>query len=237
MSEAAAPAVRVWDWPTRAFHWLLVATVVSAWASFEFAHKIGDNLLLWHRWNGYLVLVLLVFRLLWGFVGSSTARFEHFVHGPAFVLAYARDSLSGRKRAFLGHNPLGTLMVLALLALLFLQALLGLFALEHNELVAGPLKRLISDEAALKVTKWHIRVFKLIQLCVLAHVIANLLYALLARDPLIRAMISGTKPAKAYEDAPEARLAPCLALRAGIVLVIALVIVFGGILAAGGQLF
>ncbi|MCA0406428.1 MAG: cytochrome b/b6 domain-containing protein [Proteobacteria bacterium] len=237
MSAIAKTEVRVWDWPTRAFHWLLVTAIVSAWASFEFAHKLGDNLLVWHRWNGYFVLVLIVFRLIWGFAGSSTARFSHFVHGPVFVLGYARDFISGRKRAFLGHNPLGTMMVLALLVAVFAQGLLGLFTLEHNELVAGPLKRLIEDDTANQVTKWHIRGFKIIQILVLAHVTANILYGVLAKDPLIRAMAKGTKPAKVYEDEMEAVIPANVTLRAVIAFAAALVIVFGGIVLAGGRLF
>ena len=226
----------MWDWPTRAFHWLLVLGIASAWVSFEFSARIGDTVLVWHRWNGYFVLVLLVFRLIWGFIGASTARFAHFVHGPAFVLRYALDFARGSKRAFLGHNPLGTLMVLALLAAVFAQAALGLFALEHNEITAGPLKRLISDGAAEQVTKWHLRGFKLILLLVVLHVSANIAYGVLAKDPLIRAMARGTKPAKPYEDEAEASIPANVTLRAVLAFGVAMVIVFGGITLAGGRL-
>jgi cytochrome b len=236
MSGQQNREVRVWDWPTRTFHWLLVAGIFCAWASFEFAHKIGDNVLLWHRWNGYFILVLLVFRLIWGFVGASTARFSHFVKSPVFVLGYALDFARGRKRAFLGHNPLGTMMVLALLAVVFTQGMLGLFSLEHNEITAGPLKRLISDETAEVVTKWHLRGFKIILLLVALHVSANIAYGVLAKDPLIRAMAKGTKPAKPYEDEAEAHIPAHVTLRAMLAFAVALVVVFGGITLAGGRL-
>lgn len=229
--------VRVWDWPTRAFHWLLVAAIASAWLSFEFAHALGDNTLVWHRWNGYAILVLVVFRLIWGFAGASTARFSHFVRSPMFVLRYARDFAWGNKRVFLGHNPLGTLMVLALLAGVATQGMLGLFSLEHNEIVAGPLKRLISDDAAALVTKWHVRGFKILLLLVALHVSANILYGLLAKDPLIRAMVTGRKPLRAYEDEAEAAIPHNVTLRAVVALALALVLVFGGIILAGGRIF
>lgn len=230
------PAVRVWDWPTRAFHWLLVFTILSAWASFEFAAKLGDPLLKWHRWNGYAILVLVVFRLIWGVVGSSTARFSHFVRGPGFILRYALDFARGHKRHFLGHNPLGTVMILVLLLAVLTQAVLGLFTLEHNEIVAGPLKRLISDEATAIVSKLHVRGFNIILALVVIHVLANAAYGLIARDPLIRAMITGTKPAAPYEDAPAARVPERIGLRALLALIAALVLVFGGIVLAGGRL-
>ena len=228
--------VRVWDWPTRAFHWSLVALLACAWASHRFAAALNDPLLVWHRWNGYAVLVLIVFRLLWGVVGSSTSRFSAFVHGPGFVFGYLRDLLAGRKRAFLGHNPLGTGMILVLLAAVATQGTLGLFTLEHNELVAGPLKRLLSDEAVAIVSKLHVRGFNVLLLLVAVHVGANLIYSLVARDPLIRAMVTGRKPAGSYEDEAEARFVPSTGLRAGFCLAAAAAIVFGGILLAGGRL-
>lgn len=229
--------VRVWDWPTRAFHWLLVLGIFSAWASHHYGHKIGDATLIWHRWNGYAILVLIVFRLLWGLVGSSTARFAHFVRGPVFVLGYARDFVSGNKRRFLGHNPLGTVMVLVLLAAVLAQAVLGLFTLEHNEIVAGPLKRLLSDEMTEKVSKLHVRALNYILILVAIHVLANAAYGLLARDPLVKAMVTGRKPAADYEDEREARIPANVTLRAFVTLVAAVVIVFGGIMLAGGRIF
>lgn len=228
--------VRVWDWPTRAFHWLLVFTLVSAWVSFEYAEALGDPLLRWHRWNGYAVLVLVVFRLMWGVVGSSTARFAQFVRGPAAVLRYARDLAGGHKRHFLGHNPLGTMMILLLLAGVTVQGVLGLFTLEHNEIVAGPLKRLLSDEMTEAVSKLHVRGFNILLLIVAVHVLANVAYSIFAKDPVVKAMVTGTKPALPYEDGLEAAMASALALRAGLCLLAAIVLVFGGIILAGGRL-
>jgi cytochrome b len=228
-------SVKAWDWPTRAFHWTLVFCVISAWASFRLADRVGDPTLIWHRWNGYALLILIVFRLIWGFVGSSTSRFAAFVTWPWTAARYAFDMLRGSKRAFLGHNPLGAWMILALLAAVATQGALGLFSLEHNELVAGPLKRLIAHETSEKVTKWHVWFFNVILALAAVHIAANALYGLVKKEPLIRAMVTGAKPAEAYEDQNEAEIASGVGFRALLSLLIAAGIVFGGIIAAGGR--
>jgi cytochrome b len=229
-------SVKAWDWPTRAFHWTLVFCVISAWASFRLADRVGDPTLIWHRWNGYALLILIVFRLIWGFVGSSTSRFAAFVTWPWTAARYAFDMLRGSKRAFLGHNPLGAWMILALLAAVATQGLLGLFSLEHNELVAGPLKRLIAHETSEKVTKWHVWFFNVILALAAVHIAANALYGLVKKEPLIRAMVTGAKPAEAYEDQNEAEIASGVGFRALLSLLIAAGIVFGGIIALGGRI-
>ena len=229
-------SVKAWDWPTRAFHWLLVLAIVSAWASFKLADRIGDPTLIWHRWNGYMILVLVTFRLIWGFVGSSTSRFSSFVTWPWNALRYAIDSARGRSGAYLGHNPLGTWMILVLLAGVVIQATLGLFSLEHNEIVAGPLKRLIAHETSEKITKLHGQGINLIALLVAVHVSANLIYGIVKKEPLIRAMVTGRKPAESYLDEAEAVIAGNVTLRAVVCLVMAIGIVFGGITALGGRI-
>ena len=138
----ATTQVRAWDWPTRAFHWLLVLAILSAWVSFNYAEKLGDTSLKWHRYNGYAILVLIVFRLLWGFIGSSTSRWSAFVTWPWKAAAYGLDVVRGRDRHFLGHNPLGTYMILGLLALVSAQALLGLDA---DDLLLQPREVLLAD--------------------------------------------------------------------------------------------
>lgn len=236
MSGESRREVRVWDWPTRAFHWLLVLSILSAWLSHRFATKLGDPTLIWHRWNGYAILVLVVFRLIWGVVGGSTARFAVFVRGPIFTARYALDFFKGNKRPFLGHNPLGTVMILVLLVAVLTQAILGLFTLEHNEIVAGPLKRLLSDEATEAVSKLHVRGLNIILVLVAIHIAANTAYGLIAREPLVKAMVTGKKPAHAYEDEPEARIVEHTTLRAVVVLAVSIGLVFGGIVLAGGRI-
>jgi cytochrome b len=229
--------VRAWDWPTRAFHWSLVLAIISAWASSEFAEKLGDPTLKWHRYNGYFILVLVVFRLIWGVVGSSTSRWSAFVTWPWTAAAYGLDLVRGRNRHFLGHNPLGTYMILGLLFLVSVQGILGLMTVEHNDTTWGPLYKLLSEDNQKRVLYWHLRGFNWFILPLVGtHILANSLYGLIKQDPLIRAMITGTKPAAAYEDQREAELAASLGVRAVMAFALAAAIVLGGIVALGGKL-
>jgi cytochrome b len=230
--------VVVWDWPTRAFHWLFVAAIASAWPSYQYAERLGDPTLRWHRYNGYAILVLVVFRLLWGFLGSSTARWSSFVRWPWTAAGYALDLLAGRDRKFLGHNPLGTYMILALLAAVIAQSLLGLVIVEHNDTTWGPLYKLVGAAKQKDVQYWHgLMLYWVILPLVAAHIVSNTLYGMLKRDPLIRAMITGRKPAADFEDGLEATIARDVTLRAAGTFVLAVAIVFGGIFTMGGKLF
>jgi cytochrome b len=229
-------SVKAWDWPTRAFHWALVLGLICAVASFRLADRIGDPTLIWHRWNGYFLLVLLVFRLIWGFAGSSTSRFAAFVTWPWTAVQYGIDLLRGRDRRYLGHNPLGAWMILALLAAVASQGILGLFSLEHNEVVAGPLKRLISHETSEQITKLHQQGINVILTLAALYVTANILYGILKKDPLIRAMVTGKKPTNNYEDQSEAQIVGSASLRATVCLLMAAGIVFGTITVLGGRI-
>ncbi len=228
--------VLAWDLPTRLFHWGFVWLMASAWASHEFSDLLGDDTLKWHRWNGYAILVLVVFRLIWGFVGSSTSRLASFVGSPLEALSYGRGLLAGKKLRYLGHNPLGTWMIIALVIAVTSQGIMGLFLLDHNDVTAGPLQFLISDELGKKLGNWHRIGFKLVMVLAVLHISANTLYSLVKKDPLIRAMITGKKPAALYEDHQEAKIAPNVMLRAGLCLVLATAIVLGGIRLSGGVL-
>jgi cytochrome b len=228
--------VRVWDLPTRLFHWTFVTLIISAWVSSEFASKLNDPTLKWHRWNGYAILVLVVFRLIWGLVGSSTSRFASFVRWPWTAAAYGLDLLRGKHRPFLGHNPLGSWMILMLLATVAVQGILGLYTLEHNDITAGPLNRTISEDTS-KIVGWlHVRGFRVILSLAVLHIFANSLYQLLKKDPLITAMITGLKPAALYEDTPEAAIHDKVGLRALLCLAVAIIMVFGSILLLGGRI-
>lgn len=235
--QTSSVKVRVWDLPTRLFHWALVIAIATAWASWRYAEVIGDPTLKLHRWTGMSILVLLVFRLLWGFVGSSTSRLSQLFSWPWTAAGYARDLLLGRSKHYLGHNPLGSYMVLALLAAVAVQAGLGLFTVEHNDITAGPLYRLISEESREWVSRWHNRWFDWVLLILIPlHILANIGYALVKRDPLIRAMVTGRKPAADYADASEAQVASHAGIKAIVCLMLAAAIVFGGIFAAGGKM-
>src|SRR3954451_15056812 len=114
-SENPQGKVRVWDAPTRIFHWLLAALVLVAWASWRYSESLGDHTLALHRWNGHAILVLIVFRVLWGFAGSSTSRFRAWLWWPWTAISYALRLLRGETPLYLSHNPLGSYMILALL--------------------------------------------------------------------------------------------------------------------------
>lgn len=232
-----SPEVAVWDLPLRLFHWALVVCVVSALLSHKLAVPLGDFSLRWHRWNGYAVLVLLVFRVLWGIWGGSSARFCAFWPKPSAIRAYLHGVFRGHKLRYLGHNPLGALMILTLLGALCVQAGLGLFVTEHNGITAGPLARLISDEWSEALTKVHIRFMPILLGLVLVHIVANVLYGRLAKEPLIRAMVTGKKPPMPYIDAQAAVFPQHVGRRALLTLLAAFGIVFGGIMLAGGRIF
>ena len=241
MLKPAPIPVRVWDLPTRLFHWSLVVLIVCAWASFEFSDLVGDKTLLWHRLNGYAVLILLIWRVLWGLVGSPSARFATFLAWPWTAAAHAVDLIRGRDRHYLGHNPLGAYMIIALVAVVATQGTLGLMATEHNYVTWGPLTALAgSDERSIELAKWHVWMFDSVLLGLIAlHIAANVLYRLIKKDRLIEAMVTGTKPPGSYED--EDRLANAEInrplLRAFVCLVLAAAIFAGAIKALGGKLF
>jgi len=118
-------SVRAWDAPTRLFHWLLAALVLLSWASWRYSEALGDYTLALHRWNGHAILVLIVFRLLWGFAGSSTSRFSAWLWWPWTAVGYTFRLLRGQTPLYLTHNPLGSYMILALLGAVALQAVIG----------------------------------------------------------------------------------------------------------------
>lgn len=186
-APAAPPSVRVWDLPVRVFHWSLVALVAFQWWSGE------EGEMDWHTTGGLVVLGLLVFRLLWGFVGGRHARFADFVAGPRRILDYARRMRRGEAGFVPGHNPLGGWMILALLAVLLFQAGTGLFA-NDDIFTEGPLFHLVSKETSDTLTGLHEASFNLLLALVVVHVAAVIFYRVAKRENLVRAMITGRKP-------------------------------------------
>ena len=169
----------VWDLPVRLFHWTLAALILFSWWSVHNHHTD------WHIWSGCAILTLLIFRLLWGFVGSSTARFSTFVRGPRAIAGYWRGTWRG-----IGHNPLGALSVLALLAAVAVQVGLGLFSEDEDGLYMGPLAQLISVDASDKARDLHETWFNVILVLIALHLIAILYYRARGRK-LTLPMITG----------------------------------------------
>jgi cytochrome b len=175
-------SVKVWDLPIRLFHWLLLLAVSGALVSV----KLGW--MQWHGRFGLAVLGLVFFRLAWGLIGSTHARFWHFVTGPGRLLAYLR----GRYRP-IGHNPLGAWSVLAILCLLLFQAGSGLFATDDIAF-SGPLSRAVDSGTSALLTSWHMRMEWVIYGLIALHVTAVLFHVLIKKETLIRPMITGRKP-------------------------------------------
>jgi cytochrome b len=229
--------VRAWDSPTRLFHWLLALLVLVAWASWRYSEELGDYALKIHRWNGHAILVLIVFRVLWGFLGSSTSRFAAWLWWPWTAFGYAWRLLRGQTPLYLSHNPLGSYVIFAMLSLVAAQAVLGLFTVEHNDVTAGPLYRLVSEQTQTVLSRWHRWLFYWVIVGLVAvHIVANIWYGFAKKEPLITAMITGNKPAADYEDAPEALIVPRPLIRGLVCLLIATGLVFGTIFALGGRM-
>ncbi len=190
-TAAAGPTrpdlVRVWDLPVRVFHWSLAGLVALSWVSAE------NGYLKLHLWSGLIVLTLLLFRIAWGLVGSTTARFSNFVRGPKPALAYLQATVRGERHAHAGHNPAGGWMVMVLLAVLLLQAGTGLFA-NDGVRFNGPLAAQVSSGWSDRLTSLHGTVFNVVLLLVWMHVVAALYYRYVRGENQIAAMISGMKP-------------------------------------------
>ncbi|MEJ7804419.1 MAG: cytochrome b/b6 domain-containing protein [Telluria sp.] len=183
--------VRIWDLPTRLFHWSLALLVFGA----IITERIGGSAIDWHFRIGYAILALLFFRLVWGFIGSRYARFASFIFSPKTIFAYATGKRPAHQPAFHGHNPVGSLSVFALLIVVLAQTGSGLFA---NDDIAseGPLMRFISKEMSDSVTWFHAQIGgNLIYALVGLHIAAIAFYLLRKKINLIKPMITGDKPA------------------------------------------
>lgn len=189
---------RVWDLPVRITHWAIVLAFVGAYAS----HRAGVEYFAVHRWCGYTLIVLVAFRLLWGFVGTRHARFGSFIRGPRATWVYLRGLVSGQQVATPGHNPLGALMTVFLLVTLGVQALTGLFA--NDEIFnVGPLAGHVSAARSLALTSLHRALFYWIAAGALLHVLAVAAHYLFWRENLVAAMFTGRKPAARVAAAEE----------------------------------
>lgn len=180
--------ILVWDLPLRLFHWLLVLLVVVSVVS----AKIGGNAMQIHLLSGYAILALVLFRILWGFLGGAHARFASFVRGPAAVIAYLRALPRHQAGQHLGHNPAGAWSVIIMLIVLLAQAGTGLFA---NDDIAteGPLAKLVSKALSDRITGAHHLNVKLLYALIALHLSAVAYYLLYKRENLIKPMLTGFK--------------------------------------------
>ena len=182
-------SVRVWDLPTRIFHWALAlgvcGSLTSAW--------IGGNAMVWHLRFGYCAFALLLFRLLWGFFGGRWSRFASFAYAPATSLRYLRGQSRPEEHHHVGHNPLGAFSVFGVLAILALQVATGLFA-DDEIATTGPLNKFVSGATAGKLSHWHAKYGQWLIIALVAlHIGAVLFYLIRRHNDLVRPMLSGDK--------------------------------------------
>ena len=180
--------VPVWDWPVRVVHWAMVVLVVVSLTT----GLIGNEMLVWHMRSGETLLALVLFRLIWGFVGSSNARFASFVRGPAAVFAYIRSLVRPPHHVHATHNPIGGWMVVALLLALLFQASTGLF--KNDDIMnEGPLVKLIGKDLSDAISSLHRRGWWVVAGLSGLHIVAVISYLTVLGDNLVYPMVHGRK--------------------------------------------
>jgi len=178
--------VRIWDLPTRLFHWSLVATTVGLVVT----AKVGGAAMVWHLRLAYVMLTLLLFRVVWGLVGGRWSRFTSFVYSPARLWRYVRGKEEGESP---GHSPLGALSVFALLTVLLLQEISGM-ASDDEIAFTGPLARFLPGRWVGLATWWHKDVGQYVLYGIIGlHLLAIVFYVLIRRHTLVRPMLHGDK--------------------------------------------
>ena len=183
--------IRVWDVPVRLFHWTLVILIATSY----FTAQAGGDWMKFHFWSGYAIFTLLLFRIAWGFVGSTTARFSHFVKGPSAALHHLAELAGADRPRDVGHNPLGGAMVMVLIFGVLAQVAAGLFSADTDTgMVSGPLAPLVADKWIERATAFHHFWINVLLVLMAVHVLAAIVYLVWKRQNLIGAMIHGSKP-------------------------------------------
>ena len=232
MADRNDRKIRVWDLPVRLFHWTLVVLMVVSY----FTGRAGGDWMKFHFWSGYAILTLILFRIVWGFVGSTTARFSDFVKGPSAGFAHLRDLLGRGRPREAGHNPVGGAMVVALLLAVLLQVATGFFSADTDTgMVNGPLALLAADKWVERATSFHKFWINVLLWMVVLHVLAAIVYLAWKRQNLIGAMLTGRKPLD--DVVPPGKPAPVLVFvsnRRAVSLLLAAAAIVYFIVRAGG---
>ena len=184
----------IWDLPIRIVHWLLTVLIFGSWYTVSVTGDMERHMLI-----GQIILCLLAFRVVWGFVGTRYAKFSSFVFGPRTILAYARSILSRSGGGYAGHNPLGFLAVFAMLLLIGIQVTTGLFATD-GDFYEGPLNHLVSGRTGNQITDIHYLNFDVLAIMIGIHIVAIFFYLLYKRENLISPMFTGKKTGDALES-------------------------------------
>jgi len=174
--------IQIWDLPLRLFHWLLVASVVAAYVTSELSGLWLD----WHILFGEFIIALIVFRIVWGFMGSTYARFRRFIPSFSHIRAYITSDWSG-----IGHNPLGTLSIFSMLGVILAEAFFGLFVLNEDIEFHGPFYDLVSASWVERLSAWHKQMFNILLILIAMHLIAITYYSWFKNKNLITPMITG----------------------------------------------
>jgi len=182
--------ILVWDVPVRLFHWVLVALMATSY----FSGRAGGDWMQLHFWSGYAIMTLLFFRLVWGFVGSTTARFSSFLKGPRAAFTHVAHFFREGGPRDIGHNPLGGAMVLVLIFAVLAQVVTGLFTADTDTgMVNGPLALKVADKWVERATDFHVWWINILLILAAVHVAAVVLYLVWKRHNLIGPMITGRK--------------------------------------------
>jgi cytochrome b len=183
--SSAPPQIYVWDSFVRVFHWSLVA-------SFAIAYLTEGDMLSVHVWTGYTIGILIVARILWGFVGTAHARFKDFIYDPASTFRYVRDLLLSRGNRYLGHSPGGGYMVVALLVFVAATVVTGLIVYGGDQ-GAGPLAGVVSKETGEALEDAHELIANITLALIVIHILAVVLASFAHHENLVRAMVTGYK--------------------------------------------
>lgn len=186
--------IRVWDSFVRGYHWLLLILLIALWITGGKLEYIDI-----HQSLGLTVLALIISRIMWGVVGSKTARFSQFVRSPKAAFRYLADEIKGRANEPLGHNPAGAYMILLLLALVLAQALSGLFT-NDDLFFMGPLASWVDYDTQRWLTGFHKSNFDWILIAVIVHIVAIFIYMFKGKD-LLTPMFTGNKKVPAHTTA------------------------------------
>ncbi|MCW2308031.1 cytochrome b/b6 domain-containing protein [Rhodobium gokarnense] len=188
----ATEEVRLWDPVVRILHWALLVAFAAAWILGEF----GPADMTYHFWAGYTVAGIVVLRVIWGFIGPKPARFSSFVKGPGKVLAYAGTMFSRKPSNLAGHNPVGAIFVVAILALLALQVMTGLVSDPEDYINVGPLAQYVSSATSRFALSWHEPLAIIALVLTIIHVVSIYFYKFYKGEDLIIPMITGWKKVK-----------------------------------------
>ena len=192
-AEIDTPSKLIWDIPLRIFHWLIVILIFGSWYTVDIAYDMDKHMLV-----GYALMAVILFRIVWGIVGPRYARFSSFIFGPLETYRYIKSFFSKDYVSYAGHNPLGGIAVLAMLAVIIVQLVTGLFA-SDDFYVFAPFSLWVSADTSFQLTGIHRQNFNVMLALIIVHVVAIFFYLIFKKQNLIKSMFTGRKPILASE--------------------------------------